>query len=267
MVHTSFTFSTCRSLKRFIGSATAAVAANEVALRHTVEHLDKGSNDAWASLARQYKIRVDGIKSDEVQSTSARLHIVSIYAGFDRFLRALRKEWAELSATKWLKDDGDGPFQELIRNAPSTKQFEHHVPKPIRDCVEHYRRIRNATTHPCDETENLCSEHYLKNESSLSDVGKSYGMTGAPHGFWSADFHDAKLLAQLSIDVSKQISNAFDPGDEALAKAVPAEFRSYTRGTLERAGNRLGTYLRTRYGLSSTRAGNIVARIYPGPLA
>ena len=259
----SFTFAACRDLKRFIGRATAAVAANEVALRHTAEYIRKQSEpDPWSVLAQEFGIRVNGIHTDEVKSISAKLHIVSIYAGFDRFVKALHREWFELSGNEWQKYDSDGPFDELIRNAPcNEKTFFQVVDEPLRIGIDHYRMVRNAVAHPSEDNEQSTDSYYDVNIEKLHELGAMYKMTTAPHSRKLIDFHDAKLLAQISIDATKQISIAFDPGDELLAACVPLKLRSRIDGGSARKHNRISCYLRTKYGLSLERAEKIVHEI------
>jgi hypothetical protein len=258
MISTTFTFAACRNLKRFVGRATAAVAANEVALLHTTQYLGtRTEKDQWAALAQDFHIRVDGINTAEVRSTSARLHVLSIYAGFDRFVVALRGEWFELSGKNWRKHDQDGPIDEIVRNAPSKEIFQRHVDDQSVACLNHYRYVRNAVAHPSDDYQQSSRNHYTSQEAALRIVGARYTMTTAPHDLDHIDFHDAKLLSQLVLDLARQISNAFDPGDSVLAAAVPAKLRSRAYGNEVRRCNRIGCYLRTKYGLSADRADKI----------
>ncbi|MBI2353741.1 MAG: hypothetical protein HYV06_01715 [Deltaproteobacteria bacterium] len=259
----SFTFAACRDLKRFIGRATATVAANEVALRHTAEYICKQTeSDPWSVLAQEFGIRVNGIQTNEVRSVSAKLHIVSIYAGFDRFVKVLHREWFELSGSEWRKNDSDGPFDELIRNAPGgVMSFIREVDESIRIGIDHYRLVRNAVAHPSEDNEQASDAYYDKNVVKLRELGEMYKMTSAPHPRKHIDFHDAKLLAQISIDVTKQISSAFDPGDEALGACVPAKLRSRIDGGSSRRHNRISCFLRTKYGLSLERAEKIASAI------
>ncbi len=262
MISTTFTFAACRNLKRFVGRATAAVAANEVALLHTTQYLGaRTEKDPWAELAQRFQIRVDGINTAEVRSTSARLHVLSIYAGFDRFVVALRGEWFDLSGKAWQKHDNDGPLEEIERNAPSKDIFRRHVDDESRACLNHYRYVRNAVAHPSDDNQWSSRNHYASQEVALRNLGARYQMTTAPHSLDYIDFHDAKLLSQLVLDLARQISKAFDPGDSVLAAAVPDKLRSRAYGNEVRRYNRIGCYLRTKYGLSTDRAEKIARDI------
>lgn len=254
-------------MKNFIGKLTACVAGIEIAIQHTsvlaksCEHLDP-----WSEFGQEHGIKVNGLKSIDVASMSAKLNIVCLYSGFDGFVRSARQEWFALSRSQWDSRGPDTPFDEFERNSPNKgSAYRELLPMPLELLTEHYRKIRNATVHPGEETEQPCDLHFRQNKDALRLCGDSYGFTGAPHSIDKIDFHDMKLLARLLLDVGKRVSILFDPGDPAIAESVPKRWLQQTQGALERRRNRVHGLLRTKYGLCQERADNIISMLSMAP--
>lgn len=270
-VSTTFTLASFRHLKQFVGAITAAVAANEVALRYGIDHAATlNEPDPWSVMGSQYQIKINGIRSDTIATMSARMHVVSLYSGFDGFVSSVRREWQEFSGRPWKKEkpkdkkeaDDYGPIKEFLENAPIQKnEFYAVVNKSIECGIEHYRKVRNAIVHPSEQARKKSDTFYNDNEAQLRELGQSYGFKEAPHSLLRLDFHDAKLLAQLILDAGKRVSCAFDPGDEAIANSLPTELKNNRRGNAERYHNRIHCFVRTKYGLSEERANRVIAII------
>lgn len=262
-IPTTFTLGSFRYLKKFVGDVTATVAANEVALRHSIDHAASlNDSDPWSIMGSKYQIKINGIRSKSVVEMSAKMHVVSLYSGFDGFLRSVRSEWQELAGCQWKAREDDSPFKEFLRNSPLDEAAFYHIIDKSMECgVDHYRKTRNAVVHPCEETTKKSDDYYKQYETELRELGQSYGFKEAPHCVSRIDFHDTKLLARLIIDAGKRVSCVFDPGDDAIANSIPDEFIKNSRGSIARRQNRLGCLVRTKYGLSEERANNIVAII------
>ena len=82
-------------------------------------------------------------------------------------------------------------------------------------------------------------------------------MQSAPNSPSEISFHDVKLLCRLLLDMTSTIGEAYDPGNEALAKIVPTKnFKKYGANK-DRVNNAIVGYLKTEYGLTNDRATEI----------
>jgi hypothetical protein len=116
----TFSLSAYRYLRKFVGELTATATGNEIALRAIAERFthDPTSGD-WASVGRDLGLKVDGLESDRLIVSCSRLHIVSLYSGWDGFIRSLRADYQKLFSQNWRHNDGDTPFDEIYRHSPA----------------------------------------------------------------------------------------------------------------------------------------------------
>lgn len=254
----SYSSEAYRLFKKFVGELTATAAGvqigTNIAVNSTAQMVDP---DPWSALAGNFGIVVNGLKSEQVLQSTARLNIVSLYSGFDLFVANIRSQYFELHQKEWKKYEGDGPFNEIQRNLPVRKSRLDDEPNAARiSVVDYYRLVRNAVAHPSVEHIDAVKNYYAKNHENLTRARALYGMKSAPNGYDDLSFHDVKLFAQVTLDLCKVIDLEFDPGDESLARQIPPKIKS--RPKLEaRIRNAAVGCIRTKFGVSNERAERI----------
>jgi hypothetical protein len=253
-----------RSFKKFVGELTASAAGTQAALQHTMTMLASNSDtDPWSQLAKKHEIKVDGLSSQSLLASTSRLSLVSLYSGFDIFLFDFRAQYHDYFKTDWKKSDSDGPFDEIYRNARSTKMAldaKIHISRKM--TIEYYRHVRNAVAHPKNETISSARLFYDKNLAHLDYVRINYAMKTAPNAFGEISFHDVKLLAKLLLDVLREVDVEFDPGNEILVSLI--DFSSFRRFAANRRSNAIKGALKERFGVSDQRA-QIILSSHLGP--
>ncbi len=258
----TFSLAAYRNLRKFVGELTAAATGNEIALRTTAERFAEESLDNWSILGTRLGLKVDGLETDQLIASCSRLHIVSLYSGWDSFIRFLRTEYQELFSETWQHNDGDTPFNEIYRNRPGTgEDLKQKIFPNRQQAIEYYRKIRNAIVHPTLSTTNEVEEHFAKYEADLIQVRHLYGMHSSPNRYGSINIHDVKLLARLVLDVGAVISESFDPGDARLIKVLPLNLWKGFMNNEQKYQNKILGYLRTEFGLDDGRAEHIVSQI------
>ena len=250
----SFTLACNSSLKTYVGELTAGAAADEVAVRHTIGSVEKsGEKDGWAHLAGRYGIKLDGIRTSDVAKRTSRLHLLGAYSGLTVFFSELEEEYKQLTGRAWKHLDKVSPFEEIAANVTFDIRAEEET-------VDYYRLCRNAIAHPSAAAESNVAEYFTNHVASLDAVRETWAPVGggaAPNKFEAVAFSDVKMLARLALDVGKRIVVACDPGDDALARVVPADRWRRLGANNERRLKRIAGFLRTAYGLDSGRADRV----------
>ena len=85
------------------------------------------------------------------------------------------------------------------------------------------------------------------------------GTCSAPHGPQSLEFDDLKFFARVALHVGEVISNRFDPGNQAIAGALPFARWSRLAHDPVRLRRRAAGFLQTEWGLARARAEEIAA--------
>lgn len=239
---TGFSTHCFRDFKRFIGELTAASAGIHSAILNMGENIkDAESKDAWAEVAKQYEIKVDGLKFENVLESSSRLNIVSVYSGFDLFLSSVRKELFQLTKVEWKAKDSDTPFTEFRNNLTfeETGLTSYQIA-----AIDYYRLARNAIVHPSQGNIDSASKFYRDNESDISCLRNHYKMRSAPNSFEELNFHDVKLISRTLLDLLPKIDSSLDPGDERLCQLIP--FEQWKRYSRERQRNSAIGFLKNK---------------------
>lgn len=259
---TDFSTKAFRSFKKFMGELTAVAAGIHVGIQEakiTIENRE--SRDPWSLAAKSHNVVVNGLNSDIVIKNATRLSIVSLYSGFDLFISDVKSQFHELHGKSWIQNDGDGPFDAIIRNAPSGKNLKteklgsHRV-----SALDYYRLVRNSIAHPTPEASAAATRFFVENNVDLELVRAAYGMQTAPNEISSLSFHDIKLLARVALDVAKTVDADFDPGDARLAELVPMSILTRPKPAT-RNGKALVGWLCSTYGLQKERAECILDKI------
>ncbi|MBO7926217.1 hypothetical protein J5X91_08030 [Pseudoalteromonas sp. K222D] len=255
------TFSThCfRDFKRFIGELTANAAGTYIAACFTGDNLPPAS-DPWGDLAKNYEIKVDGIKTEQVLKSSSRLNMVSIYSGFDLYLAAFRKQYTVLSEKNWIKEDKDSPFEEIRRNLLRDKiRKAHDVADEMIDVIEYYRLFRNSVAHPSDKNKKNAEQVFIDSELSRESVRNYYCIQSAPNSPNDINFHDVKLFSRILLDLLPKFDEIVDPGDDRLLQLLPSN--SWLLLNDERKKNARIGFLVNTYGLDRNRASEIIGSL------
>jgi hypothetical protein len=247
-----------RAFKIAIGEMTAAAAGVHVAV-HVAEKaaVDAGGEDPWAELASRVGVRVDGLDHQRVSRTASALGLVAIYSAFDAFVRELRSDWFELAGAEWQQFKGDTPLQEIRRNAPNGLDLGHDE-----SVVEYYRRCRNWIVHPAEGTLIEAKECFRLQASPLAEARAAWqriGTCSAPHDPELLEFDDLKFFARVALHVGEVVSNRFDPGNAAIAEALPLARWSRLAHDPVRLRRRVTGFLQTEWGLARSRAEEIAA--------
>jgi hypothetical protein len=251
-----------RSLKKAIGEMTAAAAGIHVSVRVASEvATDVKGPDPWSELARRFGLRMDGLDQRRISRTASELGLVGIYSAFDAFIRELRSDWHDLAGIEWHQFDGDGPLQEVHRNAPKHITFGNDE-----SVLEYYRKCRNWIVHPAESTLKEAKSYFLQQAVCLSDARATWSPTvagSAPHEPEQLEFEDLKFFARVTLHVGEVISNSFDPGDEAISRVLPLGNWSRLVHNPARLRGRAVGYLQTEWGLERARAEHIAAIAIP----
>lgn len=248
-----------RDFKRFIGELTATSAGINVAIQYTDKAgLEAGADDAWALVANEFDIKVDGLQSASVLSSAARLNIVNVYSGFDLYLTAYRKEYVHLLKDDWKSDKSDTPFDEFRKNI-ALSDIESSldiIPHQLK-LIDFYRLARNGIVHPSNENKEAAVNFFIKEVDKLKIVKNHYNMLGAPNNFESLDFHDVKIFCRSLLDILPLFDEKLDPGNERLKAIVPTEkWKNYK--DVRRRNAEIG-FLQNEYGISRDRSEKILA--------
>lgn len=257
----SFSLSSYRHLRRFIGELTATAAGNEIAVRSTSDFLAEASSGDWEFLGKCLNIKVGGLESPRLMISCSRLHVVSLYSGWDGFIRSLRSEYQKLFGMDWRHSEGDTPFDEIYRHSPVfVEDLKQRINPNRQITIEYYRKVRNAIVHPAASTASEAEAHFRTHTDAFAEVRKQYGMHSPPREHNSMTFFDVKMLARLLLDVGRAVSESFDPGDARLLEIIPLPRWGRLRGHDEEGyRNRILGYLRTEFGLATERACKIVS--------
>ncbi len=241
-----------------MGKLTAGAAGLEAALLHAELTLPDGS-DPWREVAEAQGIKLHDVSTSAIKEHLANSQLVSLYSAWDAFLRELRADVRELSGKEWIEPTGDTPFQAIARNASvSQAMFNQTIGVDRRTALEYYRLARNAIVHPSEKASQTVDDFFDSNSQSLGSCRLQYEMQTAPARRREFSFHDVKLLSRLCLDVGDVLGTVFDPGNERLAALVPNDvWRRFAQQS--RGPERMQGYLRTRWGLESSRAADIVA--------
>jgi hypothetical protein len=247
-----------RAFKNAIGEMTAAAAGIHVSVRVAgAAAADVGGDDPWAELARRFGVRVDGLDQERVSRTASALGLVAIYSAFDAFVRELRGDWHDLAGAEWQQFKGDTPLQEVRRNAPNGLDFGNDE-----SVVEYYRRCRNWIVHPAAATLSEAKAYFRAQATSLSEAQRAWEQIGhcsAPHEPEFLEFDDLKFFARVVLHVGEVISSQFDPGNQAIADALPLATWSRLAHDPVRLRRRAAGFLQTEWGLARPRAEEIAA--------
>lgn len=248
-----------RDFKKFIGELTATSAGVHVAIKYTYDvGLDLGKNDPWAEVAKRYDVKVDGLQSERVLSSAARLNVVNVYSGFDLYLSSFRKVFFELQGKEWSSERKDTPFEEFQRNISldHIKQIG-CIAQCQFDLIDYYRLARNAIVHPSKENGKTVRKYFQEHSNSLLSVKSHYGMTGAPNSYEDLDFHDVKLFARALLDILPEFDATLDPGDEKLKSLIP--WKGWSNYSESRKKNAAAGFLISEYGIDQSRALRVLA--------
>ncbi|WP_218689889.1 hypothetical protein [Psychrobacter sp. BF1] len=230
-----------------------------------VQHTDKSAlelntefNDPWSIIADRFNVKVDGLQSERVLGSAAKLNIVNVYSGLDLYLTAYRKEYENLFQTDWKNDPKKTPIDKFrsnidVNDIESVSNINSHILK----LIDYYRLVRNATVHPSKENR-LSVDRFFKRESdSFVLIRNQYGMVSAPNSFDSLNFHDAKLFTNILLDILPLFEEKLDPGDKRLKETIPLKTWS-TQAEIRRKNYAIG-FLRSEYGISYERCEKILA--------
>lgn len=248
-----------RDFKRFIGELTATSAGIHVAIKYTDDvGLDMDKDDPWAEVAKRYEIKVNGLQSQRVLSSAARLNIVSVYSGFDLYLSSFRKAFYDLQGKEWSSDRRDTPFDEFQKNISlnDIKNLSDIIQYQL-DLIDYYRLARNAIVHPSKENKKSVCKHFKDHSNSLFSVKSHYSMTGAPNSYEELDFHDVKLFARTLLDILPEFDATLDPGDEKLKLLIP--YKNWLSYNDSRRNNAALGFLKNEYGIDHSRALKVLA--------
>ncbi|HEU4691153.1 MAG TPA: hypothetical protein VFS23_22450 [Vicinamibacterales bacterium] len=247
-----------RSFKHAIGEMTAAAAGIHVSVRVAGEAAAAaGGDDPWAELARRVGVRVDGLDQQRVSRTASALGLVAIYSAFDAFVRELRGDWHSLAGVEWQQFKGDTPLQEIRRNAPNGIDIGNDE-----SVIEYYRRCRNWIVHPAEATLSEAKAYFGTQAAALSEARAAWdeiGNCSAPHGPESLEFDDLKFFARVALHIGEVISSRFDPGNQAIAGALPLASWPRLAHDPIRLRRRAAGFLQTEWGLPRSRAEEIAA--------
>lgn len=257
---TTFSTAAFRSFKKFVGELTAVAAGMYVGIQEVIPLIDGlDVSDPWESVAKKHNVKLCGLKSERVLSSTIRLNLVSLYSGIDLFLLDIRNQFHHLHGKPWIQYDGDTQFMALSRNTPSGKiAHESRLGLNRIIAMDYYRLIRNSIAHPSDAAKTAVEKFYSENQQSLIRVSESYGMKSVPSRISSLSFHDIKFLARLALDLASAVDMDFDPGDEKLYGLVPEKFQGLAK-SMERLHNARKGWLSVTYGIQSDRADRILA--------
>ena len=248
-----------RDFKKFIGELTATSAGIHAAIKYTDKAgLKSHTLDPWAEVANEFDIKVDGLQSERVLSSAARLNIVNVYSGFDIYLTTFRKEFFYLFQEEWKSDKSDTPFDEFRKNIALNKIETSNdiVPNQIK-LINYYRLARNAIVHPSQDNKVSSISFFQKESDSLELVKAHYGMACAPNYFDYIDFHDVKLFARILLDILPLFDAKLDPGNERLKDILPV--KNWSNNKEERRQNAALGFLQNKYGISRERSLKILA--------
>jgi hypothetical protein len=248
-----------RSFKTFIGELTAVAAGVHVGLQEAIPIIQASTEpDPWKVAAKKHDIIVDGLVSAEVVRSSARLNLVGLYGGFDLFLENLRFTFHEIQGCSWTQFEGDAPFTAIGRNTKPKPNAHIECLGAHRIAVmDHYRLARNAVAHPSKKTRTASVEFSVQNTEKLNEVREAYEMQTAPNDLDHLNFHDVKLLARLSLDITRALDSLFDPGDDRLRELLTVR-RVDKAKSRERNHNALAGWLRAEFGIDRERARRII---------
>lgn len=256
----TFSLTSYRHLRRFVGELTATAAGDEIALRFAATYLAEASSGDWEFLGECFNIKVGGLESTRLKTSSSRLHIVSLYSGWDGFVRSLRAEFQKLFGIDWRHNEGDTPFDEIYRHSPiSIGDLKRRIAPHRETAIEYYRKVRNAIVHPDASITSDAEAYFRTHAADFEKVRQQYGMISPPAEHNSVTFFDVKLFARLLLDVGRVISDSYDPGDERLSEILPLRTWNHVRHDKEGYRNRIIGYLRTEFGLATERACRIVS--------
>lgn len=249
-----------RSFKVFIGELTAVAAGIHVGIQEAISHVSKlDQSDPWESAAQRHGIRVSGLRSEKVSSGAIRLNIVSLYSGFDLFISDIRGQFYAIHGKSWTQNDGDTPFQALLRNTPSGKQAHEKRLGPGRILtMDYYRLARNAIAHPSNEAVAIAEQFYHSNNQQLIQTASDYGMKSTPSEVAGLSFHDIKYMARVSLDLAVAIDKDFDPGDVVLSRLLPEKFAKLPKSEARRHNAKKG-WLSEKFGINSDRTERIIS--------
>jgi hypothetical protein len=248
-----------RSFKSFIGELTAVAAGLHVGIQEVVPTMEENAvADPWKAMAQKYGVVVDGLTSEKVIQSTARLNVVSLYSGFDLFLEEVRDDFFRLHGRQWVQHDGDGPFTSLARNTLSPPEVHFaRLGKHRVAAMDYYRLVRNAIAHPSKGSLESAKTYYDKNAELLDEARIEYGMQSAPNSIDRLSFHDVKLLARVGLALAKAIDAELDPGDERLFAMLELKQGDLTDSSQRKRNAWIGK-LRTDYGVSVARAQGIL---------
>lgn len=230
-----------------------------------VQHIDKSVSefstefsDPWSIIADGFKVKVDGLQSEQVLSSAARLNIVNVYSGFDLYLTAYRKEYVNLFKIDWKCDRSDTPLNEFRKNI-NLSEIEAllEVNPYIIKLIDYYRLVRNGVVHPSEENKISVSSFFEKESDSFKAVRVHYGMASAPNSFDSLNFHDVKLFCRILLDILPLFDEKLDPGNELLKGTIP--IKSWLQHKESRKKNYEIGFLTNTYGISKRRSEEILA--------
>ncbi len=220
--------------------------------------LEIDKNDPWAQVAKRYGVKIDGLKSQRVLSSAARLNIVNVYSGFDLYLSSFRKVFFELKGREWSSDRKDTPFDEFQRNISlnDVKKLGEIVQFKL-DLIDYYRLVRNAIVHPSKDNGKAVRKYFKEYRNSLLTVQSHYGMSGAPNSYEELDFHDVKLFARTLLDILPEFDATLDPGNERLKSLIP--YKNWQNHNESRKRNAALGFLKNEYGIDQNRALRVLA--------
>ena len=255
----SYSSEATRSFKSFIGELTAVAAGLHVGIQEVASTLDANdASDPWKALAYKHSVVVDGLTSQRIIRSAARLNVVSLYSGFDLFLDDIRSDFFHLHGKEWIQHVGDDPFAALVRNTHSRPEaHERRLGKHRIAAMNHYRLVRNAIAHPGKDAQRQTMTYYAEKADLLDEVRIEYRMQSAPNNIDELSFHDVKLLARVGLDLTKAIDAELDPGDERLFAMLELN-QSEQKNSSQRDRNAWIGKLRTHYGVTAERAARIL---------
>jgi len=248
-----------RDFKKYIGELTATSAGIHVAIKYTDHAISSlSSADGWSSAGRDFDVKIDGLNTNQVLKSAARLNVVSVYSGFDLYLKNFRRTYFNLFQKNWDSGKQDTPFAEFRKNTTldQLEKCDFVVAAQIK-LVEYYRLARNAIVHPTSESVKLVNEFGERESDSLNIIRQHYTMVTSPNNFDELNFHDVKLFARTLLDLLPQLDLLLDPGNERLRALVP--FDKWASYKQNRKLNAAKGFLKNEFGISDQRADKIVA--------
>lgn len=247
-----------RRLKLFIGEATAYAAGSYIAIREVGDiHRGNSDPDPWSMTGEKHSVKVNGLRTDSLLSSTVRLSIVGIYSSFDTYVDSLKPELLQLKNKAWVQHDGESKIDGIRRNLMITGGQPTNAIESELACLDYYRLVRNAVAHRSDKGFANAVDFYDSHKDELDEFRSAYGFSEAPSRPDMLTYHDIKALARCVLRVAEAVDSQLDPGDEKLADLIPKRHRNAPLSK-DRLNNAAKGWLQNVYGVSGKRAIDIL---------